>query len=80
MEKTTSRIDSEAELAKFIHKLMMADIKIPSNVTLEIDSPTLKSVLKNNFFKTHRLDTSNIEDVNITRCTYMGEKISFKSE
>ena len=41
--KTTSRIDSEDELSMFLHQLAIANIEIPSNVTLEIDSPIFKS-------------------------------------
>lgn len=75
----TNRIDSEEELAKFIHKLMMANIDIPSNVTLEIESNTLENVIKNNFFNAHGIDTSGVERVEIKRLTYMGQKITFKS-
>lgn len=73
MEKTTSRIDSETELAKFLHKLMMADIEIPSNITLEIDSPILKREIE----KTSRQWLPEFE---LKKITYMGEKITFKSE
>lgn len=75
----TNRIDSEKELAEFIHKLMMAGIEIPSNVTLEIESPTLENEIKNNFFNAHGIDTSGVERVEIQRVTYMGQKITFKS-
>lgn len=78
MEKT-NRIDSEFELMRFIQKLMMADIDIPSNVSLEIDSNTLKSEITNNFFKVHRIDTSNVDNVDVTRFTYIGQKVTFKS-
>lgn len=73
MEKTTSRIDSEAELAKFIHKLMMADIEIPSNVSLEIDSIDLKYEMQNTTAKW-------IPKFEVKSFTYMGQKITFKSE
>ena len=46
MEKTTSRVDSEDELSMFLHKLQMANIEIPSNVTLEIDSHIFESEFK----------------------------------
>lgn len=77
MEKT-NRIDSEFELMKFIQKLMMANIDIPSNVSLEIDSNTLKSEITNEFFKAHGIDTPNVDSVDVTRFTYMGQKITFK--
>jgi len=73
MEKTTSRIDSETELVKFIHKLRMADIEIPSNVTLEIDSPILKSDIENTTAKW-------IPQFEVKRIIYMGQNITFKSE
>ena len=75
----TNRIDSEKELAEFIHKLMMVGIEIPSNVTLEIESNTLEKVMMNNFFNAHGIDIDNIESVKLTRFTYMGKKITFKS-
>lgn len=73
MERTTSRIDSETELSKFLHKLMMADIEIPSNVTLEIDSPILKSEIENTTAKW-------LPEFEVKRIIYMGKKITFKSE
>lgn len=76
---TTNRIDSEYELEKFFHKLIIANIDIPSNVTLEIESPTLENEIKNNFFNAHGIDTSGVERVEIQRVTYMGKKITFKS-
>jgi hypothetical protein len=44
--ETTNRIDSEYELSQFLDRLQMANIEIPSNVTLEIDSPIFESELK----------------------------------
>lgn len=79
-KKITNRIDSEKELAEFIHKLMMVGIEIPSNVTLEIESNILEKVMMNNFFNAYGIDIDNIESVKLTRFTYMGEKITFKSE
>ena len=77
-KKVTNRIDSEAELAKFLHKLMMANIEIPINVTLEIESNTLEKVLTNSFLNAYGVNIDNIESVSIKRLTYMGEKITFK--
>lgn len=75
MEKTTDKIDSELELLNFIHKLRSACIEIPSNVTLEIDSPIFKSELS-------KLAQTWIpgETEPIKRFKYQGEKITFKSE
>jgi len=73
MEKTTGRIDSETELVKFIQKLRMSGIEIPSNVTLEIDSPILKSEIENTTAKW-------IPQFEVKRIIYMGENITFKSE
>ena len=73
--KTTSRIDSEYELSIFLHKLRSACIEIPSNVTLEIDSPIFKSEfnkLAQTWFP------GEIEPMKLIK--YKGEKITFKSE
>ena len=73
--KTTSRIDSEYELAQFLDKLQMANIEIPSNVTLEIDSPIFKSEfnkLPQTWFP------EEIEP--LQWCKYKGQRITFKSE
>ena len=71
--KTTSRIDSEVELSIFLHQLAMANIEIPSNVTLEIDSPILKS----EFSKLAQTwIPGEIEPMK--RFKYKGEKITFK--
>lgn len=68
----TNRIDSEKELAEFIHKLMMADIEIPSNVSLEIDSIDLKYEMQNTTSKW-------IPKFELKKFEYMGQKITFKS-
>ena len=75
MEKTTDRIDSELGLLNFIHKLRSANIEIPSNVTLEIDSPIFKSEfnkLAQTWFPGKREP--------LTRCKFKGQRITFKSE
>lgn len=73
--KTTSRIDSEVELSIFLHKLRSACIEIPSNVTLEIDSPIFKSEF-NKLVQTWFPG----EIVPLERCKFKGEKITFKSD
>ena len=73
--KTTNRIDSEDELSMFLHQLAMANIEIPSNVTLEIDSPIFKSEfnkLPQTWFP------EEIEP--LQWCKYKGQRITFKSE
>lgn len=75
MSNSTDRIDSELELQIFLLKLQMADIEIPSNVTLEIDSPIFKSEF-NKWAQTWV--PGEIEPMN--RFKYQGEKITFKSE
>jgi len=72
--KTTNRIDSELELYKFINKLHMACIEIPSNVTLEIDSHIFQSEF-NLLAQTWMPDTV----FPIKRFKYRGEKITFKN-
>jgi hypothetical protein len=74
MEKT-DRIDSELELLNFIHKLRSANIEIPFNLTLEIDSPILKSEF-NKLAQTWM--PGEIEPMKLIK--YKGEKITFKSE
>jgi len=73
--ETTNRIDSELELQYFLHKLKSAYIEIPSNVTLEIDSPIFKSEF-------NKLAQTWIpgETEPIKRFKYQGEKLTFKSE
>jgi hypothetical protein len=73
--KTTNRIDSELELQHFLHKLRSAYIEIPSNVTLEIDSPILKSEF-NKLVQTWI--TGEIKP--IKRFKYQGENIKFKKK
>jgi hypothetical protein len=73
--KTTKRIDSELELHNFLNELQMAHIEIPSNVTLEIDSPIFKSE-----FKKLAQTWMPLETLPIKRFKYRGEKITFKSE
>lgn len=73
--KTTSRIDSEYELSIFLHQLAMANIEMPSNVTLEIDSPILKSEF-NKLAQTWM--PGEIEPMKLIK--YKGEKITFKTE
>jgi hypothetical protein len=73
--KTTSRIDSEYELNVFLLKLQMANIEIPSNITLEIDSPIFESEL-NKLAQTWI--PGEIKPVN--RFKYKGEKIVFKTK
>jgi hypothetical protein len=73
--KTTNRIDSELELQHFLHKLRSAYIEIPSNVTLEIDSPILKSEF-NKLAQTWI--SGKIEP--IKRFKYQGENIKFKKK
>ena len=73
--KTTDRIDSELELQYFLHKLRSAYIEIPSNVTLEIDSPIFKSEF-------NKLAQTWIpgEIKAIKRFKYQGENIKFKKK
>jgi hypothetical protein len=73
--KTTNRIDSELELQHFLHKLRLAYIEIPSNVTLEIDSPIFKSEF-NKLAQTWI--PGEIEP--IKRFKYQGENIKFKKK
>jgi hypothetical protein len=75
MSNSTDRIDSELELYNFLNKLRSAYIEIPSNVTLEIDSPIFKSEF-NKFAQTWI--PGEIEPM--TRFRYQGEQITFKSE
>jgi hypothetical protein len=73
--RTTKRIDSELELHNFLNELQMAHIEIPSNVTLEIDSPIFKSEfnkLPQTWFP------EEIEP--LQWCKYKGQRITFKSE
>ena len=73
--KTTKRIDSEFELSEFLLKLQVANIEIPSNVTLEIDSPIFKSEfnkLAQTWFP------GEIEP--LQWCKFKGQRITFKSE
>lgn len=71
---TTKRIDSELELFYFITQLQISGIEIPSNVTLEIDSPIFQSELK-------KLTKTWISrEINMKRFKYMGQKITFKSK
>ena len=73
MEKTTSRVDSEYELSMFLHKLQMANIEIPSNVTLEIDSHIFESEFKR---LAQTWAPGEIEPMK--RFKYRGEKVTFK--
>jgi hypothetical protein len=73
--KTTKRIDSEDELSIFLHQLAMANIEIPSNVTLEIDSPHFKS----EFNKLAQTWLPG-EREPLTWCKFKGQRIAFKSE
>jgi hypothetical protein len=73
--KTTKRIDSEDELSIFLHQLAAANIEIPSNITLEIDSPIFKSDL-NKLAQTWF--PGEIEP--LQWCKYKGQRIAFKSE
>ena len=73
--KTTKRIDSEDELSIFLHQLAEANIEIPSNITLEIDSPIFKSEfnkLAQTWFPGEREP--------LTWCKFKGQRIAFKSE
>lgn len=73
--KTTKRIDSELELSIFLHQLAAANIEIPSNMTLEIDSPIFKSDLNKlaqTWFPGEREP--------LQWCKYKGQRIAFKSE
>lgn len=75
---TTDRIDSERELIEFIENLKMANIKIPENVTLEIDSYDLQNCINYSYMWEYTLPfTSNR---NVDRFKYMGEKIMFKKK
>lgn len=70
---TTDRIDSERELIEFIQKLKMANIEIPENVTLEIDSEYLQD------YFIRRLNAWTLPfSKKIDRFKYMGEKMMFK--
>lgn len=71
---TTDRIDSERELIEFIQKLKMANIEIPENVTLEIDSEHLQDCF-NDLWSNTLIFTLNGK---IDRFKYMGEKMMFK--
>jgi hypothetical protein len=74
--KTTKRIDSGHELSIFLYELMAANIEIPSNITLEIDSPSFESEINEmaqNFI-------SEEKSIPMKRFEYMGNKVVFKSE
>lgn len=73
--ETTSRIDSERELQEFLFKLQIADIEIPSNVTLEIDSPIFKSSAVNFLKSWLPGDIASVD-----RFKYRGQNIMFKSK
>ena len=74
--KTTSRIDSGHELSIFLYKLMAANIEMPSNITLEIDSPSFESEI-NEMVQNFLLGEKSIS---MKRFEYMGNKVTFKSE
>lgn len=73
--ETTSRIDSEYELTQFLDKLQMANIEIPSNVTLEIDSHIFESEFKK---LAQTWVPGEIEPIKWFK--YKGQRITFKSE
>lgn len=75
MSNSTDRIDSEYELDVFLYQLRVANIEIPSNMTLEIDSPIFKSEF-NKWAQTWM--PGEIEPMKLIK--YKGEKITFKSE
>lgn len=72
----TARIDNQLELIKFICDLKSNNIKIPENVTLEIDSEYLKKEII--------LEANSLWNISLTqnlkRFEYMGEKITFKQQ
>ena len=71
--ETRNRIDSEYELDVFLYQLRVANIEIPSNMTLEIDSPILKSEF-NKLPQTWM--PGELEPMKLIK--YKGEKITFK--
>ncbi len=73
--KTTSRIDSERELREFLFKLQAANIEIPLNVTLEIDSPIFESEFKK---LPQTWLPGEIEPIKWFK--YQGQRVTFKSK
>ena len=74
--KTTKRIDSGHELSIFLYELMAANIEIPSNITLEIDSPLFESEMNE---IAQNLSPEG-ESISMKRFEYMGNKVTFKTE
>ncbi|GAG65194.1 unnamed protein product [marine sediment metagenome] len=66
------RIDSLKELNYFLTELKAFNIKLPENVTIEIDSPILRDAIN---AEAKQMIGSNIE---FKRGEYYGVKITFK--
>lgn len=78
---TTKRIDSQTELAKFLYEIELAGIEIPSNVSIEIDSPTLEKDIVGSFLCAMELSGAPFaERIGLKNFIYMGKRITFKHE